>query len=100
MRRWSRLWCVCWPTASRTSRRLCQRCWYRTLACWTDCMSESGSVVVRRAGAADAETVLALVDALADYEKLTRPTAAAKQRLVADMSKRFDAWIAEVQGQP
>ena len=47
---------------------------------------------------ADAEAILQLVDALADYESLPRPAAAAKQRLVADMNKRFDAWIAEVDG--
>jgi GNAT superfamily N-acetyltransferase len=56
--------------------------------------------VVRRATADDADEVLALVDALADYEKLKRPDESAKKRLVADMSKRFDAWIAEVDGQP
>ena len=53
---------------------------------------------VRRAMPADAEAILQLVDALADYESLPRPAAAAKQRLVADMNKRFDAWIAEVDG--
>jgi GNAT superfamily N-acetyltransferase len=57
------------------------------------------AVTVRRATAADAESVLRLVDALADYEHLEPPDAAAKQRLIADMSKRFDAWLAEVDGQ-
>jgi GNAT superfamily N-acetyltransferase len=63
-------------------------------------MAEQDPPVVRRATENDAEAVLGLVDALADYEKLTRPSAEAKQRLVADMSKRFDAWIAEVDGVP
>jgi GNAT superfamily N-acetyltransferase len=59
-------------------------------------MPEQDAPIVRRATAADAEAVLELVDALADYEKLQRPTSEAKKRLIADMSKRFDAWIAEV----
>jgi len=53
---------------------------------------------VRRATSADTEAILQLVDALADYESLTRPTAEAKKRLAADMGKRFDAWIAQVDG--
>ena len=53
---------------------------------------------VRRATAADAESILKLVDALADYESLARPTSEAKKRLVTDMGKRFDAWIAELDG--
>jgi GNAT superfamily N-acetyltransferase len=61
-------------------------------------MPEQEAPIVRRASAADAEAVLELVDALADYEKLQRPTTEAKKRLVADMSKRFDAWIAELDG--
>jgi GNAT superfamily N-acetyltransferase len=61
-------------------------------------MTELGAPVVRRATAADTEVVLKLVDALADYESLPRPTPDARQRLAADMSKRFDAWIAEVDG--
>ncbi len=53
---------------------------------------------VRRANAADAEAILELVDALADYESLPRPPAEARQRLVTDMNQRFDAWIAQVDG--
>lgn len=53
---------------------------------------------VRRATPADAGAILQLVDALADYESLPRPSAEAKQRLLSDMNKRFDAWIAEVEG--
>ena len=61
-------------------------------------MAEHHAPVVRRATAADVEAILQLVDALADYESLPRPPAEAKKRLAADMDKRFDAWIAEVDG--
>ena len=61
-------------------------------------MAEHHAPVVRRATAADVEAILQLVDALADYESLPRPSAEAKKRLAADMDKRFDAWIAEVDG--
>ncbi len=42
------------------------------------------SISVRRAEPADAESILMLVDALADYEKLDRPSPEAKKRLIAD----------------
>ena len=61
-------------------------------------MAEHHALIVRRATAADAEAILQLVDALADYESLPRPSAEAKKRLAADLDKRFDAWIAEVDG--
>jgi GNAT superfamily N-acetyltransferase len=57
--------------------------------------------VIRAAGPADAEEFLALVDALADYEKLDRPTAEARQRLLRDgfsEPRRFQPYIAEVDG--
>ncbi|HEU4828007.1 MAG TPA: GNAT family N-acetyltransferase [Gemmatimonadales bacterium] len=57
---------------------------------------------VRAAGPDDAQTVLALIDALADYEKLPRPDAAARARLVEDgfgPAPRFHALIAEA-GEP
>jgi GNAT superfamily N-acetyltransferase len=56
---------------------------------------------IRAATAADAETFLALVDALADYEKLARPTPAARQRLLRDgfgPAPRFRAYLAELDG--
>src|SRR3954471_20487181 len=40
---------------------------------------------VRRAVPEEAEAILVLVDALADYEKLARPTEAARKRLVNDI---------------
>jgi GNAT superfamily N-acetyltransferase len=56
---------------------------------------------IRTAAAADAEVFLALVDALADYEKLDRPTPEARERLLRDgfgPAPRFQAYLAEVEG--
>jgi GNAT superfamily N-acetyltransferase len=56
---------------------------------------------VRKATPSDANTVLTLVDALADYEKLQRPDAAARQRLVNDMfgeKRRIEAFLCEHEG--
>lgn len=69
-------------------------------------MSNSGPgaperVVVRRATREDAGALLGLVDALADYENLPRPTADARERLVADgfgAEPKFTAYIAELEG--
>lgn len=60
------------------------------------------SIRIRRATAADAETFLGLVDALADYEALDRPTPEARERLVRDGfgdSPRFTAYLVEVDGE-
>jgi len=46
---------------------------------------------------------LSLIDALADFEKLKRPTPAARRRLLRDAfgpAKRFEAFLAFVGGQP
>jgi GNAT superfamily N-acetyltransferase len=64
---------------------------------------QSSLPFVRPATQADAETVLALVDALADYEKLQRPDADAKKRLVRDMfgeRRRIEAYLGEYEGTP
>jgi GNAT superfamily N-acetyltransferase len=56
---------------------------------------------IRKATRADSDAILELVDALAEYEKLAPPDAAAKERLINDMSgnpARFDAYLAEVDG--
>ncbi len=56
---------------------------------------------IRRATARDASTLLTLIDALAEYEKLEPPDAAAKQRLIKDIGgehPRFEAFLAEVEG--
>ena len=53
---------------------------------------------VRAAGPGDADLVLSLIDALADYEKLPRPDAAARARLREDgfgSAPRYHALIAE-----
>ena len=56
---------------------------------------------VRQATPADAETILTLVDALADYEKLARPDAGARRRLISDMFNerpRINGFLAEYGG--
>jgi GNAT superfamily N-acetyltransferase len=58
---------------------------------------------VRAAGPDDAGTVLSLIDALADYEKLPRPDAAARARLREDgfgATPRYHALIAEAGDPP
>jgi len=60
-------------------------------------------VTVRRAAAADGDTLLALVRALAEYERLAPPDAEACARLLSDgfgPQPRFEAYLAEVDGQP
>jgi GNAT superfamily N-acetyltransferase len=59
------------------------------------------AVTIRPAAVADAEVFLGLVDALADYEKLERPSPEARERLIRDgfgEQRRFTAYIAELDG--
>ncbi len=59
--------------------------------------------LVRQATAADTETILMLIDALADYEKLDRPDAQAKKRLIGDIFSdrpRVQVFLAEYEGKP
>jgi len=59
------------------------------------------SVQVRPATPSDAETWLSLIDALADYEKLARPDAQARQRLLLDAfgeHPRTEVYLGEVSG--
>jgi GNAT superfamily N-acetyltransferase len=59
------------------------------------------SGTIRRATAADADALLALVDALAEYEKLPPPAADARDRLLNDAfgpRPRFDVLFAEAEG--
>jgi GNAT superfamily N-acetyltransferase len=60
------------------------------------------AVTVRPATRADGDTWLALVDALADYEKLARPTPEARQRLLHDAfgpaPNRIQVYVGEVDG--
>lgn len=59
-------------------------------------------VTIRPATRADGDTWLALVDALADYEKLARPTPDAKARLLSDAfgpePHRIQVYMAEAEG--
>jgi GNAT superfamily N-acetyltransferase len=62
------------------------------------------TVNIRPAMPADGDTWLALVDALADYEKLDRPTPEARGRLLHDAfgpaPNRIQVYIGEVDGRP
>lgn len=56
---------------------------------------------VRTATAADGTILLSLIDALADYENLERPTASAKERLLRDgfgKNPRFRTLLVEAEG--
>lgn len=55
-------------------------------------MNNNSRMVIRRAERQDGPALLGLIDSLADYEKLPRPDAEAKQRLLHDafVQKRFD----------
>lgn len=60
-------------------------------------------ICIRRAETQDGPTVLALIDALADYEHLRRPDADARQRLLQDAfgdQNRINIFLAEYEGQP
>jgi len=57
--------------------------------------------IIRKVKKRNGRTLLSLVDALAEYEKLRPPTPAAKRRLLAGCSgpgKRFDAYLAVTDG--
>ncbi len=56
---------------------------------------------IRAARRADAKAFLSLVVALAEFEKITPPGAAARRRLLADAFKRrplYTLWVAELDG--
>ncbi len=60
-------------------------------------------ITIRPAKPSDAKAFLSLVDALADYEKLKRPSTAAKKRLIADAfgkKKRIKAFLVFVDSVP
>jgi len=58
-------------------------------------------ITVRRAAAEDSSTVISLLVALAEYEKLKPPDAVGRDRLAAELAStnpRFDAYLAEEAG--
>jgi GNAT superfamily N-acetyltransferase len=66
-------------------------------------MATTYAPVIRRAVADDAQAINSLVEALADYEKLTPPTPDARERLVADLfgpKPRLECWLAFLDGYP
>lgn len=65
-----------------------------------DTGTDRTAVTIRRAEPADADTMLRLIEALAHYEKLAPPDAAARERLVRDAfaeRPRFEVYLAEIQ---
>ncbi|HEY0038803.1 MAG TPA: GNAT family N-acetyltransferase [Longimicrobium sp.] len=61
----------------------------------------SGRITIRPATPEDADTFLGLVDQLADYEKLDRPSPEARGRLVADAfgpRQRISVFLGELDG--
>jgi len=61
----------------------------------------AAAIQIRPATASDAEAWLSLIDSLADYEKLTRPDAEARQRLLLDAfgeQPRTEVYLAETGG--
>jgi GNAT superfamily N-acetyltransferase len=66
-------------------------------------MASSYTAIVRRAVASDGQAILALVDGLADYEKLDRPTPDARERLLRDLfgaKPRLECWLVFLDGYP
>ncbi|HUS05928.1 MAG TPA: GNAT family N-acetyltransferase [Bryobacteraceae bacterium] len=66
-------------------------------------MATDHTPLVRKATPADAEAILQLVDALADYEQLPRPDAEARKRLIQDAfaeRPRFESLLCEIAGRP
>jgi GNAT superfamily N-acetyltransferase len=66
-------------------------------------LREPGAILVRRAIRVDAPALIDLIVALAHFEKLTPPDAAAQERLIEHgfgRSPRFESWLAFWQDQP
>lgn len=60
-------------------------------------------IQVRKVEANDAPTLLGMIDALADYEHLDRPTGEAKQRLICDLfaeKPRVESYLGWMDGVP
>jgi GNAT superfamily N-acetyltransferase len=66
-------------------------------------MATTYAPVVRKAVRSDAQAIHTLVDALADYEKLDRPSEEARARIVEDLfgaKPRLGCWLAFMDGYP
>lgn len=66
-------------------------------------MATTYAPIVRKAVASDAATITALVDALADYEKLAKPSSEARTRLTNDLfgpKPRIECFLAFLDGYP
>jgi GNAT superfamily N-acetyltransferase len=62
-----------------------------------------GPIIIRRAGPEDADTLLELITALAEYEHLEPPDADASARLIEHgfgLRPRFETYLAEIDGAP
>jgi GNAT superfamily N-acetyltransferase len=61
-------------------------------------MTNTPNVTIRKAQPTDADTIMALICALADFESLTPPDDAAQKRLIADAfgdKPRFEVFLAD-----
>src|SRR3954470_18614309 len=66
-------------------------------------MATTHSPIIRKAIASDEPAIIALVNALADYEKLERPSPEARRRLMQDMfgpKPKIDCFLAFMDGYP
>ena len=66
-------------------------------------MQHSQTPMIRKAAVSDEPAILALVDALADYEKLDRPSPDARVRLINDLfgpKPRIECFLAFMDGYP
>lgn len=63
-------------------------------------MSDSEFTLRRAESRADAETLLGLIERLAEFEHLSPPDAAGRERFIADgferQPPRFEAWLAQI----
>jgi GNAT superfamily N-acetyltransferase len=63
---------------------------------------KQSNVLIRKIKRGDEKTFLSLIDALADYEKLNRPSPSARRRLIRDglgKKRRFDGYLAFINKQ-
>src|SRR3954451_20942534 len=66
-------------------------------------MAPTHAPMIRKAVASDEPAIFALIDALADYEKLNRPSPEARARLARDLfgpKPRIDCFLAFMDGYP